>query len=228
MFGNNSTSSKDYWYIVLPLLVFLRSGGTEKIVVKVRRPSLHTILFFVGIGNLLRAFIAKYDLHVHIGILAGGYASAVVLALVAGELVEKLAKSERAGRLWTGLLGCSGFVFTTVSTSSGVRLMVQLGAVGFVVFLTVTGEIGYLVSGRVRARRDGGPGPGQDPAPAASAPAVEPDAIEDAAIVELASDAERRSQSGGNQRRRRRGRGGRRNGEGQPPVEDDRPFRKAA
>jgi hypothetical protein len=153
MFGNrHRSSSGDYWHLVIPFLAYIREGTIEKVVVPLRRPSLHTVVFFLGLQNLLRGGLVMYDVQLPLGGVVAAQGIVLALALVAGELVEILAKGDRTGRALAGVVGLTGFGLTAVGTSSGLTLQAQLYTAGLVVILTATGEIGYLFAARARRR----------------------------------------------------------------------------
>ncbi|MBE1491666.1 hypothetical protein [Plantactinospora soyae] len=144
-----STSQEQYWYIPipLPLSVFGRNGA-EPVYFKIRlrRPSLHWILFFIATANIARTATTKGHLSQEAALMA--LLGCVLGAGIVAKLVVRLPDGERTPRGLTGLLGTIGFVYTTLSFATGDHLTMQLVAVGGVVLITIVGEVGYRISQR--------------------------------------------------------------------------------
>jgi hypothetical protein len=137
---SNGTASREYAYIPLPQRI------------RIGRPSLHTLPFFVALANLTRSVATQH--HLHGNALLAVWFGCVVTAPIAGTLVDHFAKGERTSRCLTGTLGLTSLQYTTLSIAgTGAEANVQLIAAGLVVIFTLLGEVGYLAVVRRPTRR---------------------------------------------------------------------------
>lgn len=207
---DNRTSLQQDWYIPLPLPLSVarkggRADGQEAVTVKIRvgRPSLHWILFFIGSANLARTAVAEG--HVEDTVVTWVYVGCILAAALTAKLVSKLATRERTPRSLTALLGMTGFGYSTISMSTGDQAVLALSAAGSVLLLTLIGEAGYRISQRRRSTSEGTDQ--QEPAPHGAnrvASPGRPKTSQPSSLVEISSTARTAGRSSGRARRRRR------------------------
>lgn len=151
---NNRTSAVQYWYIPLPLpLCIVRKNGQPEVVkchVPLRRPSLHWMLFFIGMANLAKTHIAAA--HLHGSVVPWIYLGCMAASAGTAKIALKVATDERIPRSLTGLLGIAGIGYSTLATSGGAQAAVPVSAAITTMLLTLMGEGGYRIYHRRAGR----------------------------------------------------------------------------
>lgn len=139
----------EYWHLPTPL----KDSAGGRITIRLGRPTLHSVVFLIGLLTLARAGLAGSPVENGTG---PGWLSdtACVLAAVAGGcLVGRLGSADRTGRICAGTLGLVGLMVGGGSAPPPVSGLIA--PVAMVGALTLANEIGYRASVRRSAGRTG-------------------------------------------------------------------------
>jgi hypothetical protein len=115
--------------------------------IQANQPSWHWVIHFIGYAGVARMVLATFGMvSTENSVLA--YGLCILLAMITGQVV-KIFKSERTPRIFSAIIGLTGFTFACIGNLPGIHhkpdsvmaaLVIPLSAAGFVLLINMMGE----------------------------------------------------------------------------------------